>query len=182
VWALQRKGGERNTRTLATEGGARCELARTHTTSRLPPPTHIPRGWAAERSDALVPFVGFVLPRASQRADLEKAGDVARYIVRALRPFGVPKRSAAVRLNACLPSFLLHSISSPLAVSARARLRPKRFGAYPPQSRSPRSARRRRAAARRSPRPSVRTRDTGLLSGSCHQAVLPGLSKMQTGR
>jgi hypothetical protein len=86
------------------------------------------------------------------------------------------------RLNASLPSFLLHSMSSPLTVSARARLLPARFGANPPQSRPPRSARRRRAAACRSPYPSVRTCDTSLLSGSCHFAVLPGLSKMQKGR
>jgi hypothetical protein len=36
------------------------------------------------------------------------------------------------RLNASLPAFLLHSTSSPFAVSARARLRPERFGACPP--------------------------------------------------
>jgi hypothetical protein len=35
------------------------------------------------------------------------------------------------RLSASLPSFLLHSTSSPLAVSARARLRPERLEAYP---------------------------------------------------
>jgi hypothetical protein len=36
------------------------------------------------------------------------------------------------RLNASLPPLLSHSTSSHLGVSARARLRPERFGAYPP--------------------------------------------------
>jgi hypothetical protein len=91
------------------------------------------------------------------------------------------------RLNPSIPSLLSHSSSSRLAVSARPPSSHKALSRssptlYPHQRWAPRSARRRRAAACRSPRPSVRTGDTSLLSGSCRLALLLDLSNMQIGR
>jgi hypothetical protein len=88
-----------------------------------------------------------------------------------------------------LPSLL--SMFPRLAVFARAHLRTARCGAariggcailYSEQRWVLRLARRPRASACRSPRSSVRTRDTSLPSGSCRFAVLPDLFKRQTGR
>jgi hypothetical protein len=73
---------------------------------------------------------------------------------------------------------------SPLAVSVRARFRPARldatrFGAFYNVPSPALGAALAASPASRSPRPPVRTRDPGLLSGSCHSAVLLALSNMQ---
>jgi hypothetical protein len=113
------------------------------------------------------------------RSDAEQPKDGALEVVVARHRRRKIGTRAGDRSRAPLPS---PSTSSRLAVSVRTHLRPERLGANPPQFRIPRSARRRRAAACRPPRSSVRTHDIGLLSGSCHLAVILGLSKMQTGR
>jgi hypothetical protein len=82
------------------------------------------------------------------------------------------------RLNVSLPSLLLHSTSSRLAVSARACLLTARLSAGCSSHFLSGAS---MGVAFGTPRPYVHTRDPGLLSGSCHCALLLALFTRQTG-